>query len=727
MALVPVTIGSSRLVEDPVAEIVRIVRTRCTRDPEFILRAMRDARTVAATEGAVRRILRTIPGIYQMTIRLGARRAKPESRTYSSITAGKFPSELNYAGRVFQLDIVFLPWLVNDKGTIVRKKNVIPVLTCVCVASRYAMVKRLNDTKHDHVFSMMNQHFLPVIYDKFDEIMRLDADRVRSGYYTEAAFRARCAAAARDRVEALTEREGREGREARQREGRQIEGLRARDSQRPRRARRTVGYYDEQATMERGPFGAHDWPADGPFIRDLDLYGLPIKRKFENYKSGNDEGARSKNWLVDLQDMQLRSDAGVSDISRETGLVDQRALDSRASARVEVTEPWHRVHPHVTFVTDDGEFGVARARAHEYANKRGYPAPHWCTVNKTELPRKGVQIVERFHRTLRAMWAISLTMQTAADPSVGNVNDVLEKLIPETYNATRSRSTMCTPDEMWRFLVDGTAQRAHVSMRSAFPPKTLVTVPVLGKTDETHPVVFRTAEKVFIVVGKNAYTREIAEYNTETKEVGDVELKLGPIAPHMLRAITQRNAQSLALMNLDKVSVPRLALGASDTRQVRRELVDLARDNNAAGIGPKSSLALVQGTGPTSSYPRIDEVEAGEAVETERSEEAEGAVVALTRKGLKFLKDNATKVIRNPSLPEIDGLTVAEAIGADGAIGADTKGYITARALARDIRNGAATLEAPYGATRGPNERIKMINEKKGPSKKSDQKVTQKK
>jgi hypothetical protein len=333
-------------------------------------------------------------------------------------------------------------------------------------------------------------------------------------------------------------------------------------------------------------------------------------------------------------------------------------------------------------------------------------------VNKTELPRKGVQIVERFHRTLRAMWAISLTMQTAADPSVGNVNDVLENLIPETYNATRSRSTMCTPDEMWRFLVDGTAQRAHVSMRSAFPPKTLVTVPVLGKTDETHPVVFRTAEKVFIVVGKNAYTREIAEYNTETKEVGDVELKLGPIAPHMLRAITQRNAQSLALMNLDKVSVPRLALGASDTRQVRRELVTLSRENNAPGIGPKSSLALVQGTGPTSSYPRIDEVEAVEA--------ADGAVVALTRKELKFLKDNATKVIRNPSVPEIDGLTVAEAIGAigtDGAVGA-----VTARALARDIRDGAATLEAPYGATRGPSERIKMINEKQGPSKKGDQK-----
>ena len=470
--------------------------------------------------------------------------------------------------------------------------------------------------------------------------------------------------------------------------------------------------------MERGPFGAHDWPEDGPFIRDLAVYGLPIKRKFENYTSSDDEDARSTNWLVDLQDMQLRSDAGVSDISRETGLVDQRALDSRASARVEVTEPWHRVHPHVTFVTDDGEFGVARARAHEYANERGYPAPHWCTVNKTELPRKGVQIVERFHRTLRAMWAISLTMQTAADPSVGNVNDVLEKLIPETYNATRSRSTMCTPDEMWRFLVDGTAQRAHVSMRSAFPPGTLVTVPALGKTDETHPVVFRTAEKVFMVVGKNAYTREIAEYNTETKETGDVELQLGPIAPHMLRAITQRNAQSLALMNLDKVSVPRLALGASDTRQVRRELVTLSRENNAPGIGPKSSLALVQGTGPTSSYPRIDEVEAVEAGEAEQSEELE--VVALTRKELKFLKDNATKVIRNPSVPEIDGLTVAEAIGAigtDGAVGA-----VTARALARDIRDGAATLEAPYGATRGPSERIKMINEKQGPSKKGDQK-----
>lgn len=118
MALVSEPIGTSRLVvDDHVAEIVRIVRTRCTRDPEFILREMRDVETVAIeradTEGSVRRILRTIPGIYQMTIRLGARRPKPSSRTYSSITAGKFPSEVNYAGRVFQLDIVFLPWLAK--------------------------------------------------------------------------------------------------------------------------------------------------------------------------------------------------------------------------------------------------------------------------------------------------------------------------------------------------------------------------------------------------------------------------------------------------------------------------------------------------------------------------------------------------------------------------------------------------------------------------------------
>ena len=55
-------------------------------------------------------------------------------------------------------------------------------------------------------------------------------------------------------------------------------------------------------------------------------------------------------------------------------------------------------------------------------------------------------------------------------------------------------------------------------------------------------------------------------------------------------------------------------------------------------------------------------------------------------------------------------MTSRDAIGANGAA---TKGYIPARALARDIRAGAATLEAPYGATRGPSERIKMINEKK--------------
>jgi hypothetical protein len=245
-----------------------------------------------------------------------------------------------------------------------------------------------------------------------------------------------------------------------------------------------------------------------------------------------------------------------------------------------------------------------------------------------------------------------------------------------------------------------------------------VTVPALGKTDETHPVVFRTAEKVFMVVGKNAYTREIAAYDTVKEETGDVELQLGPIAPHMLRAITLRNAKSLALMNLDKVSVPRLALGASDTRQVRRELVTLSRENNAPGIGPKSSLALVQGTGPTSSYPRIDEVEAGEAerseqveaveaveaerseqVEAERSEELEaerseeveaGEAVegAVTRAKRKFLQDNATK-----------------AIGSNGSIGSIGSNGSNPRALERDMR-----YRAPR---RRHSERIKMINEKK--------------
>ena len=80
--------------------------------------------------------------------------------------------------------------------------------------------------------------------------------------------------------------------------------------------------------MERGPFGAHDWPAgDKPFIRDVARYGRPIRRKFENYVAAEDERVRAKeNWLVDLQEMQLRSDASVADISPTTGLVDQRAL-----------------------------------------------------------------------------------------------------------------------------------------------------------------------------------------------------------------------------------------------------------------------------------------------------------------------------------------------------------------------------------------------------------------
>ena len=132
-------------------------------------------------------------------------------------------------------------------------------------------------------------------------------------------------AAARERVDAKTRREASEARTART--ARTAREARTERKARTVRARRTVEYYEERSAMERGPFGAHDWPADAPFIRDLATYGRPIRRKFENYDAVEDESVRaSENWLVDLQDMQLRSDASVADISPTTGIVDQRAL-----------------------------------------------------------------------------------------------------------------------------------------------------------------------------------------------------------------------------------------------------------------------------------------------------------------------------------------------------------------------------------------------------------------
>ena len=636
-------------MDDFAAGVVRVVQLNCTRDPEFILRELSDKHR-DKSEGSVRRVLRWIPGLYEMTIRLRSRsrsrsrfgetketkETKPKNEPiYSSITAGKFPSDVNYAGRVFQLDLVFLPKLLNVNGTVVRDPSLIPVLTCVCVASRYALLRRLRSTVHTHVYAVMLS-ILESIYNKLDDIMELDGRRVREGYYTEAAFRERCAAAQARRDGSVLE-----GRDVKAKAKAKAQDAKAKANG---REARVLAFYERASDRARGPFldEWRAWPTDVPFIRDM-KYGKPISRKFVDYTPRADGNARKANWLVDLADMQLRSDATEADVL-PNGRVDQRALDLRAAEagevdRREVSEPWNRVHPHVTFVTDDGEFTVARRRAHEYAGKRGYPSPHWCTVNKSELPRKGVQIVERFHRTLRSMWAISYTMQTAAVAGL-NVDYVLERLIPATYNATRSRSTMCTPDAMWSLGVDGTAQRARIGMPSAFPVGSLVTIPV-RPTGETHPVVFRN-DAVFVVVAKNAYTREIAPYaDPGTRDA--VDLRLGPIAPNQLRSIRKLDADRLVKMRRDDVSAKRPAIPASDTSQARSELVGISKANNEGTIGPNSSLALVKDTGPTSKYADDEPVDR-----------------RVSRAALAFVRDNGTRVIQSATNADIDGKTVAE-------------------------------------------------------------------
>jgi hypothetical protein len=663
-------------MDDFAAGVVRVVQLNCTRDPEFILRELSDKHK-DKSEGSVRRVLRWIPGLYEMTSRLRTRdRSRSRSRfgelketketktksepIYSSITAGKFPSDVNYAGRVFQLDLVFLPHLLNVNGTVVREPNLIPVLTCVCVASRYALLRRLRDTTHPHVYSVMRQ-LLELIYNKLDDIMDLDGRRVREGYYTEASFRERCAAA-QARRDGAGDGKATAAKEA-----------------------RVLAFYERASDRARGPFldEWRAWPTDVPFIRDL-KYGRPIACKFVDYIPREDGEARKANWLVDLADMQLRSDATEADVLLN-GRVDQRALDRReaqAADRREVSEPWNRVHPHVTFVTDDGEFTVARKRAHEYAASRGYPAPHWCTVNKSELPRKGVQIVERFHRTLRSMWAISYTMQTAAVAGL-NVDDVLERLIPATYNATRSRSTMCTPDSMWSLGVDGTAQRARVGMPSAFPVGSLVTIPV-RPTGETHPVVFRS-HAVFVVVAKNVYTREIAPYNGTS----GVDLRLGPIAPNQLRGIRKPDADRLAQTRRSDVSARRPAIAASDKTQARSELVDMNKSNNDGTIGPKSSLALVKNTGPTSKY-------ADDAPVDRR----------VSRAASDFVRDNGTRIIQSATNADIHGKTIADVMRlklqyTDPVTG---KGVVYGPgSLSDDIANSTATtIEGRTLRTRAP-------------------------
>jgi hypothetical protein len=504
----------------------------------------------------VKRVISSIPGIFETSKpRAPATRAPGAPRTYSSITAGKFPSDVNYACSVFQLDLVFLPHILQQQGGLVvdTTRPTIPALTCVCVGSRRAFVRRLQSKEHKHVYERLAD-IMEEIYAAFGERLRLDEERLRgSRYYTEAAFKERCDAA-----------------EIRRAEAKQKLAASARLNKNGRLVNtRTVDYYELSSDAVRGPFHA-EWErfekdAKGrPFMRDL-RYSLPIGRKDqETFDPDVDEESRVDNWLVDMQDMQLRDDgpSGPSGTSGPGG-------PSGPSAPTEVTRPWHRAHHHLTFVTDDGEFLHSRQHSYELAKGKGHPAPHWCTVNKSEIPRKGVQIVERFHRTLRSMWAIALTMQTPI--AAGRTVDyLLEVTIPATYNATRSSSTMCRPDDLWDFReFDGTAQRAHVALIDKFPVGSLVTIPARTTAQESHIVVHRRDE-VYEVVGENIYTREIAlavlkqesgapgaDGADGAEERGVITLTLGPIAPHELRGISATQARLMERMRGNNVSVKR--------------------------------------------------------------------------------------------------------------------------------------------------------------------------
>jgi hypothetical protein len=215
------------------------------------------------------------------------------------------------------------------------------------------------------------------------------------------------------------------------------------------------------------------------------------------------------------------------------------------------------------------------------------------------MPRKGVQIVERFHRTLRAMWAIALTMQTGVD-GVDNVDHLLETRIPATYNATRSRSTMLSPNEMWALVGDGTAQHARIGMRDAVPVGSLVTIPTRPAAAEGHRVVHRR-DGVYRVVGKNVYTREITRHGGESD--GELELTLGPIAPHELRAISKRGAASLDRMRAIGASVPRHVHRAADSAEAARELANLGAEKRSKYDLQRVDGSIIMDTGLKTRHP----------------------------------------------------------------------------------------------------------------------------
>lgn len=397
------------------AAVGEVVLRHFTRDAEFVYRELHAAGTLhGASLGGVRESIRRQPVVRALRALpvLGRSRAAAEP-VFSSVLAGRYPREQNYACRLFQMDVIYVPSVRPVGGELVPAGPARRVLTAICVGSRRAFATLVDRQGEAGVLRAFRRVYAAIVA-KFDERVAAERERAAQGYYTQQAHAARQAA---------------------RREARRLAWLRRLSDERraqPRTVESTLGALDDLPVVYGGPGRVRaEVRADGvrALVEDGDDLAAVSERPFVRPLGAHNGGY---SWLDDLAELAMRHET-----------------------RAEVSAAWHRTHAHLTFMTDAGDFAAARAAIDAERRDAGAERVRWCVVNKSQLPRLSMQVIERFHRTLRSMLAIyyyAYSPTVSGGPALAHgppsLGGALERAV-RTYNATRHGTTLHPPDQLW--------------------------------------------------------------------------------------------------------------------------------------------------------------------------------------------------------------------------------------------------------------------------------------
>ena len=412
----------------------RVARQNLTRDVEFVYRRLHALGELpaGATLGGVRESLRRQPflsALRGLPVLGRTPRGAAQETVFSSIVTGRYPREQNYACRLFQFDVVRVPSVKVSKGVLVSAGPARNVVTGICVGSRYAFAALVpnDDTSGTHAREKTVLRAFRAIYNEievaFRERQKVEADRARRGYYTARAHAARCEARRAERMALAVGRAPFQRRTAEE----TIADLDALPIVHGGPGRLVVGRdASGERTFAEDPANAA--VSDRPLVRALGAHG----------------GARYS-WLDDLAELTLS------------------ASGANGGQRAEVRAAWEQTHAHLTFMFDAGDFGATRAAIDTERDEARLERVRWCVVNKTQLSRLSMQIIERFHRTLRSMMSIYYYAYAPSDEPEGpegpeapeerreptpSLAAALKRAV-ETYNHTRHGTTRHRPVDLW--------------------------------------------------------------------------------------------------------------------------------------------------------------------------------------------------------------------------------------------------------------------------------------